>query len=181
MPFKVQVFQENVERRLEGAVREELVRACEAYASLTTPQEKARCICGMMDALDRGSERETRRAIMLACGRRCIGASTLMRARRLQQEASDLDDLLARLNEAHIGSHLRREGDVIHSGYDRCYCGSVNKAREPLSPTYCNCACGWLEQLFETVLDRPVEVDLVASIAQGHERCEFEIRIGEVP
>jgi predicted ArsR family transcriptional regulator len=179
MPFRAQVFQENVERRLEGSVRDDLARACEAYASLTTPQQRARSIRGMMDVLDREVDSDTRRAIMEACGRRCIGASTLKRARRLQQEAQDLDDLLSRLNAAHIGGgHLQREGNVIHGAYDRCYCGSVSRAREPLSATYCTCSCGWYRQLFETLLEQPVEVDLLASIVQGDERCRFLIRYG---
>jgi predicted hydrocarbon binding protein len=179
MPFRSRVFQQNVECRLEGSVRDDLARACETYASLTTPQQKARAICGMMDVLDREVDEDTRRAIMEACGRHCIGASTLRTARRLHQEAQDLDELLSRLNAAHIGGgHLRREGNVIHAAYDRCYCGSVNRAREPLSATYCTCSCGWYRQLFETLLEQPVEVDLLASIAQGDERCRFLIRWG---
>jgi hypothetical protein len=174
MPFKARIFQENVQSQVEGAARDELMRACEAYAALTTPQQKARCIRDMMEVLDREVDAETRRAIMEACGRRCIGASTLEKARRFRQEARDLDDLLARLNEAHIGGeHLRREGGVIHAAYDRCYCGSVSKTREPLSVTYCYCSCGWYRQLFETLLDEPVEVELLSSIVQGDENCRF--------
>jgi predicted ArsR family transcriptional regulator len=177
MPFKTRVFQENVEHLLEGSIRDDLARACEAYASLTTPQQKARSIGAMMEALDREVNEDTRRAIMEACGRRCIGASTLKRARRLQQEAQDLDDLLSLLNAAHIGGgHLQRDGDVIHATYDRCYCGSVSRTSEPLSATYCACSCGWYRQLFETLLEQRVEVDLLASIVQGDERCLFLIR-----
>lgn len=180
MPFKAQTFQENVARWVEGTARDELARACEAYATLTTPQQQTRYIRGMMDVLDRAVDEETRRAIMEACGRRCSGASTLAKARRLQQEAHDLDDLLDRLNASHIGGgHLQRKGDVIHAAYDRCYCGSVSKAREPLSATYCHCSCGWYRQLFETLLGRPVEVDLPGSIIQGDDCCRFLIRIQE--
>ena len=180
MPFRVQVFQENVARRAGSALQDELAQACDAYASLTTPQQKARCIRSIMDRLDREMDEETRWAIMEACGRRCIGASTLREARRLQQEAQDLDDLLRRLNQARIGGgHLQREGWVIHAAYDRCYCGSVSKTREPFSATYCHCSCGWYQQLFETLLDAPVEVELLGSIIQGDERCQFLIHIPE--
>lgn len=178
MPFKAQVFRDNVELRVGGVARDELMRACDAYAALTTAQQKARCIRDMMEVLDREVDKETRRAIMQACGRRCIGASTLARARRLGQEARDLDDLLARLNEVHIGGgHLQREGDAIHAAYDRCYCGSVSQTREPLSATYCHCSCGWYQQLFEALLGEPVEVELLGSVIQGDERCRFLIHI----
>jgi hypothetical protein len=180
MPFRAQRFQDNVDSRVEGSTRDQLAQACEEYTTLTTPQQKARCINSMMDVLDREVNDETRRAILEACGRDCIGASTLEKARCMKQEAQDLDDLLRRLNGAQIGGgHLRREGDAIHATYDRCYCGSVSKTREPFSPTYCRCSCGWYRQLFETLLEQPVEVDLLGSIIQGDERCRFLIRLSE--
>jgi predicted hydrocarbon binding protein len=132
----------------------------------------------MMEVLEREVDEQTRRAIMEACGRRCIGASTLQKARRIAREAGDLDDMLRRLNEVHLGGgHLQLDGDVIHAAYDRCYCGSVSKTREPFSATYCHCSCGWYRQLFETLLERPVEVELLGSILQGDERCRFLIRV----
>jgi predicted hydrocarbon binding protein len=178
MPFKPQVFRENVEALVGGQVSDQLSRTCEVYALATTPRQKARCIRAIMEVLERELDEETRQAIMVACGRRCIGASTLGKAHRLGQGAQDLDDLLDRLNEAHIGGgHLWREGDVIHAAYDRCYCGSVSKTSEPFSATYCQCSCGWYRRLFETILDVPVEVELLSSIIQGDERCRFVIRV----
>jgi hypothetical protein len=178
MAFDVETFRGSVESSLEGTARDELLQACETYSMQTTPQQKARCIHGMMDVLDREVDEETRREIMEAGGRRCIGASTLEKAHRLQKEAHDLDDLLVRLNDAHIGGgHLLLKGSVIHATYDSCYCGAVKKTKVPFSATYCQCSCGWYRQLFETLLDRPVEVELVGSIIQGDECCQFLIRI----
>lgn len=178
MPFKEKIFQNNVEQKVGTTARSELVMACEAYAAVTTPKQKAGCIHAIMAELDRELDAKTRWAVMEACGRQCIGASTLEKARRLQQEAQDLDDLLRRLNEAHLGGgHLQQAEDGIHAAYDRCYCGSVSQAREPFSATYCHCSCGWYRQLFETLLDRPVEVELLSSIIQGADRCQFLIRI----
>ena len=180
MPFKEKIFQRNVEQKLTGAARSELAQACEVYANLTTPLQKARGIDGMMDVLDREVDEKTRWAIMEACGRQCIGASTLEKARRLKQETQDLDDLLIRLNAAHIGGgHLEQAEDGIHAAYDRCYCGSVSKANEPFSATYCHCSCGWFRQLFETLLEGPVDVELISSIIQGDERCRFLIHLPE--
>jgi predicted hydrocarbon binding protein len=52
----------------------------------------------------------------------------------------------------------------------------VSQAQEPFSPTYCQCSCGWYRQLFETLQGKAVEVDLLGSIRQGDERCQFLIR-----
>ncbi len=178
MPFRPHVFQENIAGRVPETTAEILAQACGDYDTLTTPLQRARCVKDVMDALDQTVDEPTRQAIMQACGRQCIGASILDKARKLARTAADLDDLLVRLNQSHIGGgHLRREGDVIHATYTRCYCGSVNQTKTAFSPTYCQCSCGWYHQLFETLLERPVTVELVSSIIQGDESCRFRIMI----
>ncbi len=180
MPFRVRYFLENLERWVESGTRDELTQACDSYASLTTPQQKARCIQGMMEVLDQEADEEARRLIMEACGRSCIGTSTLEKVRRIKQKAQNLEDLLNELNQAHIGGgYLKLDGETIQASYDHCYCGSVSKAKVPFSSTYCLCSCGWYKQLFETLFDKPVEVELQGSIIQGNERCQFLIRILE--
>jgi predicted ArsR family transcriptional regulator len=53
----------------------------------------------------------------------------------------------------------------------------VSKARKPVPATYCRCSCGWYGELFEAVLGRPVEVELLGSIASGDEQCRFVIHL----
>ena len=123
MPFRVQIFQENVERLVGGTARAELVRICEEYAGLTTPRQKTQSIHTMMTELDMLVMEETRQDIMEMCGRRCIGTSTLQKARQLKQAATSLDDWLDQLNNAHIGGgHLWREGNIIHAKIGRASC-----------------------------------------------------------
>jgi hypothetical protein len=117
---------------------------------------------------------------MEACSESCFGKSLLEKARRLQAGAQNLEQLLVQLNEAHIGGgHLQRQGNVIHATYDRCYCGSVSQSKVPFSATYCGCSCGWYRRLFEGLLNQPVEVELLGSIIQGNENCQFLIHLPE--
>lgn len=147
------------------------------YAALTTPAQTAHWIAILMDDLNTCLGEERAQAVMEDCGQQCIGSSPLQRAQQLQRQAAGLDDLLERLNQAHIGGgQLRREGDTIHATYQRCYCGSVSKTRQPISTTYCQCSCGWFKRLFETLLEKPVQVQLVDSIAHGADVCTFTIR-----
>lgn len=178
MPFNVRNFQENVERWVDNPARDALVVECQIYATLTATQQKTRHIQNMLRVLDQNASPVTRQQVMEACGRRCIGAATLEKARRLLQDAPDLDGWLEQLNAHHIGGgHLRREGDSIYAAYERCYCGSVSQTRTRFSDTYCLCSCGWYRQLFETALGQPVTVELLGSIIQGAERCEFLIHL----
>jgi len=176
MPFRAENFKEHVKLLVQGPAKDKLMRIIEEYRNPATPGQKAIAIHNIMDLLDREVESETRRKIMEACGRRCIGDSILMKALKLKSQSADLDDLLIRLNEARIGgSLLRREGNVIFAEYHKCHCGSVSRTKTEFSPTYCYCSCGWFRRLFETILEKPVTVVLLGSIIQGYSHCRFKI------
>jgi hypothetical protein len=176
MPFRPQVFEDAATTVLGSPLPETLATGCSAYAAAGTPLQKARAIEGLMAALDREVSVEAAQAIMQRCA--CIGQSVIDRALALQRESGDLDDLLARLNAAHIGGgHLRREGTVIHAAYDHCYCGSVSKTKAPISATYCACSCGWFARLFEALIGYPVNAELQGSIIQGDDACRFLIHL----
>lgn len=179
MPFRIERFVENVKRFTKGSAKKKLLQAGEAYRGLTSRGQKTIAIHDMMELLDRDVPKETRQELMESCGRKCISDGTLKKALRLQNQADDFDGLLALLNKANIGGGLlSRQGDVIHAEYRRCYCGAVNKTKTRFSPTYCHCSCGWYRQLFESLLNRPVRVELLGSIIQGNDSCRFKIHIG---
>jgi hypothetical protein len=181
MPFNVKRLLHNVALHTNGPASDDLARVCDDYDKATTPMQKARSVYEIMEVLEREVDKETCHAIMESCGRTCIGASTLKKARQFCEGTLDIKTLLIRLNENHIGGgYLRWRDNVIYAAYDRCYCGSVSKTKIPLSDAYCHCSCGWYKQLFETLLETPVEVELLGSIVQGEPRCEFAIRIGNI-
>jgi predicted ArsR family transcriptional regulator len=121
---------------------------------------------------------ENAKGVMEACGQRCIGQSVLQKALKLQQVSRNFDDLLAKLNQEHIGGgNLWREENIIHASYEHCYCGSVSKTRKPISTIYCQCSCGWYKRLFETLLEKPLKVELLDSIIHGANTCQFIIHI----
>lgn len=47
-----------------------------------------------------------------------------------------------------------------------------------LSGTYCICSVGYVKQWYETLLARPVEVDLIESTLMGGKRCKFKMTVG---
>lgn len=178
MPFNVKRFTDSLEAHIGGDFSAELKRRCQEFGTLKSPTRKARWIKSLMDTLDSEVDESVRKGVMEDCGRMCISRNTLKIAKRHKQKAKDIDDFLDRLNQDGIGGgELKRDGNIIHASYKRCYCGSVSKTKEPISSTYCNCSCGWYKELFETALERSVEVELVDSIIQGGQMCKFIIHI----
>ncbi|UCH32406.1 MAG: hypothetical protein JSV05_03240 [Candidatus Bathyarchaeota archaeon] len=151
----------------------------EQYTSTNDPAKKAAWIKTAIERLEELVGREKTREIMKQCGRRCCGISTRKKARKLMLESNSIQEFIKKLNEIGIGGgRLQLEDNTITGGYDHCYCGQVKKTREPFnSTTYCHCSVGWYKQLFETALERPVEVEITQSIISGAKSCEFVIHI----
>ena len=142
------------------------------------PAQRGKAVEQIIARLDEVAAEPVRKAIMRQRGRGCFSTWVLDSAREHLENAADLDDLLARLNLADIGGgRLERDGDTITGSYASCPCPLVNATQAPISATYCECSCGWYQELFETFLGKPVQVKLVVSIAHGAESCSFAIRV----
>jgi len=62
------------------------------------------------------------------CGRRCIGAPIVEKAKRIKRNTKNLADLIDSLNKQYIGGgRLRLENNRINVEYGKCYCGMVSK------------------------------------------------------
>ena len=176
MPFRLHRFLDNLRDQTSSNVQEKLLQNFAPFGSLMTSTQTAEWIKRLMDDLSIEIGVENAKVVMEACGRQCIGSSVIEKARLLSDSSHDIDELLIKLNQAHIGGgKLRRENDVIYACYERCYCGSVSKTQLPISTVYCECSCGWYKKLFEAVIDKPVRVELIDSIIHGADICQFII------
>ena len=128
-----------------------------------------------MNGLDSEVDQRTRVRILENCGRSCISRGFIKRVQACNKRARNMDEFLDNLSE--IWSHLHRDGDKIHVVYEKCYCPLVRAYPGRLSRTFCNCSRGWIKELFESALQRPVPVRLEKSIRQGDNICRFEVRL----
>ncbi len=134
----------------------------------------------LVASLDAHADEATRAAVLEACGRRCLPKSVAQRARALRREHADLDAWVAAMNAEHLaGGHLEREGELIHGRYERCYCSLAKGGGKGLSPTFCQCSRGWLEELFAQALDQPVRVEMRQTVVGGAPDCRFDILMGQ--
>ncbi len=90
----------------------------------------------------------------------------------------------------------RREGSIIYSekgpanpaAYNEaktraekrrafCFCPLIRDCLDETPKLFCNCSAGWPKQLWEGVLEKPLKVDIVKSLTNGDDTCEFAIHI----
>ena len=59
-----------------------------------------------------------------------------------------------------------------------CHCPRVRevlKTSETISPTYCYCGAGFYEGIWEEILQKPVEVEVLETVLKGDEVCKIAI------
>jgi len=130
-------------------------------------------IRNLIEGLDARVDEKTKVEILEKCGRACIPRSFITKAKACKKGAKDTDEFLDNLGQ--VWEHFHRDGDGLYVVYEECYCPLVNKDSEKLSRTFCNCSRGWIKELFESVLEKVVEVELEKSIKAGDDTCKFKV------
>jgi hypothetical protein len=61
-----------------------------------------------------------------------------------------------------------------------CHCLRVRdvlKSSQNISPTYCYCGAGFYKGIWEEILQKPVQVELLASVLQGDDVCTIAVSL----
>jgi len=139
---------------------------------------------GLLNSIIRGLEEvdiETRKKIMELCGETCagealFGGGNLDIAKRIAEETIDEEEVLRRANEELFWcSSWTRKGNTIQSTCVKCGCPLVRNNVVDLTGTFCYCSRGWVKKIFETLLKKPVSVELEKSIGLGDKTCKFVV------
>ena len=132
-------------------------------------------VVNLMDELDKTVDEETKVRILESCGRKCIGKGFLEKAETIAKKSKSTEEFLEGLSK--IWKHLHVGKDGVLVVYERCYCPLVRGYEGRMSQSFCNCSAGWIRELFETALKKPVKVEKKGTIKQGNKQCEFKVVI----
>lgn len=169
----------HIEKEAGRSIVELAMKDADTFAK-ANPAGKAEWLKGAIERLENAVGEDKARKIMESSGRMCCGATCRKRAQQAVRGAQSINEIVKRLNKAHLGGGRLKVKDkhTVTGGYDQCYCGQVKHTKTPFpSLTYCHCSVGWYKQLFETTLGRPVDVEITQSIISGAKTCEFFIHI----
>jgi predicted hydrocarbon binding protein len=132
-----------------------------------------RWIKNILEGLDAEVDEKTRVKILEDCGRKCAPQSLISKEQALRKQSKTTAEFLRKLSEA--WKHLKIEDGGVYVEYDRCYCPLVRTYKGELSKSFCNCSRGWIKQILEKALEKPVEVKIEKTIKQGASACKFRI------
>ena len=136
-----------------------------------------RLTCGLYEAIYKLDDRSAER-LMQAQARTCVGAFLKLSDLRIPME---LDEFLHAMRTAGPSQvDIQRQGDVIdwiEQHHGECVCPFVRRKVVRLDPKLCSCGAHWVQGLFATVAQTPVEVETVKTVATGSQNCRYRIRL----
>ncbi|MFX1581543.1 MAG: hypothetical protein ACFFCJ_04920 [Promethearchaeota archaeon] len=203
----LQLFSEGLNTFATEHVKIKILNERELPSMASSSHEVCDWICQTMDLLDSLIEdKETRRNIMLCCSH-AFPVDRLKELREKYHQTRDIDKLIAFMcqDDSWHGlsyyEYSQRQGNTITvtkvpfdpHGYETtkedaerraryCHCPLIRPAiqnQQRISPTYCLCGSGWYKTLWEGILDQPVHVEVIETIASGGDHCQFVINLPE--
>jgi hypothetical protein len=140
------------------------------------------------EAMDQTLDEATRQKLMTANGRSCFGAYAGPPKKQAAPDA--LEKFTAWIATQGEAKGYSIEGKAISfefvgsaetgqaSPEKVCLCPTAEAQKAgKISPTYCLCSVGYVKEMHERMLGRPVEVQLVDSVLRGGKRCKFRMTV----
>lgn len=201
----IKKLNDSLDQSMGETVRKEVMEGSEELKSRSSGDKKAKWVQCAMEKLDELVDEETRKNVLMSCSH-VFPKTRLRPLKNRYKETGKIDAVLELMHKDRSWGGLSyyeyptREGNTIYvtkipfnpkkydqstdeteKKYHYCHCGLVKasiKAPEiKISPSFCYCGAGWYKTLWEGVLDKPVQIEMLKSVIQGDDCCTFAVHL----
>lgn len=141
---------------------------------MTKDEFYSRWINNILTSINNHVDENTKIVLLESCGRYCARFGMINNALSCQ---GDVEKFLSVMRTWVGKNNVSRDGNKINVIYEKCYCQLKAPIPKELGETFCNCSRGWLKEMFETVLKKPVNVEIKSTIKCGADRCQFVVNL----
>ncbi|MHA1966655.1 MAG: hypothetical protein ACW964_02520 [Candidatus Hodarchaeales archaeon] len=186
-------------------VRKKVMKGSEELKSSSSGKKKARWVEETMERIDELVEEDVRKKVLISCSH--VFPKTRIKPLKSKYKETDSIDAVLKLMHQDTSwrglsyyEYPKREGNIIYvtkipcnpHKYDQavdvnekkfhyCHCGLVKASLKTsdikISPTFCYCGVGWYKTLWEGILDKSVRIEILQSVIQGDNCCEFAVHL----
>jgi effector-binding domain-containing protein len=187
-----------VEEVLGPEARDQVMEGVDVLSPETSREERFEWVMAALLRLDGIADEEQKYRAVSVCAD-CYPAWRLEKLRQIYLDTGSVDLVMEEMKgDTEWYSTPHREGSLIsHTKvpYDReaweaaddrdakrrayCHCALVQDRIDQVPPTYCYCGTGWVRQVWEGVLQRPIRVEVLKSLPAGDDECQFLIHLPE--
>lgn len=108
-------------------------------------------------------------------GRCCIGLGYVRRAKDAAKGTKTTDEFLTNFEK--VFPILQRDGDKVYVVFHECFCGVMKGFKGEVPESYCYCSVGWVREMFEQALGRPVVVKTESTVLRGGKECRLRVML----
>ena len=191
-----QRFAENLERVLGADAPAEVLKDLDKISLGSSCEERKTWVNCAMERLDAQGDEEQRFDILSRCAH-IFSPRRIERVRAIYERHLDVDEVLkAMAEDPDWYEKPARDGDIIYvtkvprnrEGYEEatdeaerrthyCHCALARKNPGDVHPAFCYCGAGWYRQIWEGILGKPVQVEILKSLTRGDDTCQFAIHL----
>jgi hypothetical protein len=200
------IFSNNIERVLGPDARDEIMQGAENLTIESSPHERFLWAKGAMQRIALLADDFEKYDIISSCAhvfpKTQIAKlhNVYIQAREESNDSLTAVDAVIQFMDTDPGwgdKQSYREGNIVYStkaprdakGHAEaktiaekrrayCFCPIVNQFLDEGMPIeYCNCGGGWFRQQWEGALEKPVRVEVMKSILNGDDVCQFAVHL----
>lgn len=98
------------------------------------------------------------------------------KVKNMYLDSDSFDEFCDKYNAEYNGEHsISHNSEAIFFSYPTCYCSCIKRADANVPQTWCLCTLGYVKKLFDYVLERDTEVELIESVKTGGSKCVMKI------
>ncbi len=198
-------FSDGLDRFSGVEIRKKVMQGSEEINTRSSGDKKAEWIGNAMERVDSLIEKEIRKNVLLSCSH-VFPKTRIKPLKSIYKDTNDIDAVITFMHKDRSYAGLSyyeypiREGNIIYvtkipfnpkrykqstdeeeKKHHYCHCGLVKGAlKSPevnVSTTFCYCGAGWYKTLWEGIIDKPVEVEVMNTVLQGANNCKFAIHL----
>jgi hypothetical protein len=168
-----------VDNQLGEEIKKKVLVQCISCQKISNDKEMAKYVKEVMIQFDQEvPDSEKRYGVMEAMGNICFHNFFGKIAEDIKKKSDGIVELIHNINKMSGGEYFKLEDNKIYAKFNLCLCQvGVKETEEPIPKTYCNCSLGWMKGLFNTLLDKPFDVEMLDSIVSGGKSCQFVISL----
>ena len=187
---------ENLERVLGAGARAEVLKDLDQISLGSSCEDRKTWVNCAMEKLVTLTGEADRFDVISRCAH-VFSQRRIERLRAIYERNRDIDAVLEAMEEdPDWYEQPARDGDIIHitkvpwnrQGYQEatndaerrahyCHCAVARKNPGDVHPAFCYCGAGWYRQIWEGILGKPVQVEILKSLTNGDDTCQFAIHL----
>lgn len=176
--FHFYLLKKRLDEHVGEKLRKEIFLGYDEISNKVKPEEKAAYAKQLMERMDTMLDDETRKKVRRACS--CnLSKTQIAEIDNLMKRSKEISDFLTEYSKALAPGSIKSLDDklLVSFGWGRCVCSVFKKAKtyEPVSKTFCECCNGHVQKCFEYIFKKPVDAELVKTVATGGDDCLFAV------